>query len=131
MNKPQPAVQAAVGAYQDDRTDADLDHSSSNSRTATPRQQSERRPRLAEPVVIVEFWANRRGESIRIQLREFEGHTILDVRKHYTAADGVLRPTKKGISLAVARLPELANGIDKALIRARDLGLVDGEVGHG
>jgi Transcriptional Coactivator p15 (PC4) len=82
---------------------------------------------LAEPIIVAEFWANRRGESIRVQLREFEGIAILDVRKHYTAADGVLRPTKKGLSLVIRRLPDLAAAIAKAERQARELGLLGQE----
>ena len=62
-------------------------------------------PALAEPIVVGEFWANRRGESVRVQLREFEGHTLIDVRRHFTNGDGKLQATQKGIALAIARLP--------------------------
>jgi hypothetical protein len=68
----------------------------------------------------------RRG--VRVQLREFEGAALVDVRKHYTGADGKLQPTKKGLSLAIRRLPELAAAINKALAKAKQLGLVDDEV---
>jgi hypothetical protein len=81
-------------------------------------------PKLAEPIVVAEFWANRRGESVRVQLRTFEGAVIVDVRKHYTGAEGKLLPTKKGVSLVVRRLPDLAAAITKALAKARELGLL-------
>jgi hypothetical protein len=84
-------------------------------------------PPLAEPVIVSEFWANRRGESIRVQLSEFKGRALIDVRKYFTAKDGTLKPTKKGFAIAVARLPDLASGIGKALSKARDLGLIGGE----
>jgi hypothetical protein len=58
---------------------------------------------LAEPVIVAEFWANRRGESIRVQLSEFKGRALIDVRKYFTAKDGTLKPTKKGFAIAVAR----------------------------
>src|SRR5690242_4410428 len=67
---------------------------------------------------------NRRGESIRIQLREYEGAVLLDVRKHYTDSTGKLSPTKKGLSIVVHRLPDLAAGIAKALDRACELNLI-------
>jgi hypothetical protein len=88
-----------------------------------------KRPPLTEPIIVAEFWANRRGESIRIQLREFEGLALIDVRKHYTGADGKMAPTKKGISIAVTRLPDLNRAVAKALQKARELGLLckDGE----
>lgn len=80
---------------------------------------------LAEPVIVSEFWANRRGKSVRVQFREYEGATLIDIRKHYTASDGTLRPTAKGIALALRRLPELAAAINKAVTRAHELGLLD------
>jgi hypothetical protein len=79
---------------------------------------------LTEPIVVAEFWANRRGESIRVQLRKFEGVALVDVRKHYTGAEGKLLPTKKGLSLTLRRLPDLAAAITKALEKARALGLI-------
>jgi hypothetical protein len=89
------------------------------------------RPTLLEPLVVAEFWANRRGESVRVQLREYEGRALVDARKHYTAADGTLQPTPKGLSIVVARLPELAAAINKALAKARELGLIEpDEAGH-
>jgi hypothetical protein len=94
-------------------------------------QASVQRPSLAEPVIIAEFWANRRGEAIRVQLSEFKGRALLDVRKYYTAKDGTMQPTKKGFAIAVARLPELASGIGKALGKAQELGLIaDNGRGH-
>jgi hypothetical protein len=85
-----------------------------------------RTPKLPEPVIVAEFWANRRGESVRIQLREFEGLVLVDIRKHYTAADGRMLPTKKGLSIAIARLPDLARAIGKAVHKAQELGLLSG-----
>jgi hypothetical protein len=84
---------------------------------------------LSEPVIVADFWANRRGESVRVQLREFEGHALVDVRRHFTAPDGVLRPTKKGLSVVVARLPDLAAAINKALRTAIELGLIAADDG--
>jgi hypothetical protein len=88
------------------------------------------RPTLPEPVIVSEFWANRSGESVRVQLREYEGRALLDVRKHFTAENGKLQPTKKGLSIAVARLPDLAIAINRAVDKARELGLI-AEKGRG
>jgi hypothetical protein len=81
-------------------------------------------PVISEPIIVAEFWANRRGESVRIQLREFEGVALIDIRKHFTGADGKMLPTKKGLSVAVRRLPELIAGLRKALDKARELHLI-------
>ena len=84
-----------------------------------------KRPSIPEPVIVAEFWANRRGESVRVQLREFEGRPLVDVRKHFTNGEGKLQATKKGLAIAVIRLPELAAAINRALATARELGLVN------
>jgi hypothetical protein len=88
---------------------------------------SARAAALPEPVIVARFWANRRGEAIFIQLREYEGRALVDVRKHFTAKDGTMQPTKKGLSIVVARLPELAAALTKAAAKAVELGLLEGE----
>jgi hypothetical protein len=87
------------------------------------------KPPLTEPIVVAEFWCNRRGEAVRVQLKEFNGHPLVDVRKFFTDDDGCLVPTKKGLAIAIARLPDLARAIAKAVHKARELGLL-GEVSH-
>jgi hypothetical protein len=79
---------------------------------------------LNPAVVVSQFWANRQGESIHIQLLEFEGHALIDLRKYFTDKDGKLLPTRKGLSLVVARLPDLAAAINKAVRKATELGLI-------
>ena len=85
---------------------------------------SVRRSGITEPIIVSEFWANRRGETIRVQLREFEGRALIDLRKHFTDKTGKMQATKKGLALMVARLPELAAAINKALAKAHALGLI-------
>src|ERR1035437_1802278 len=70
---------------------------------------------LAEPVKVAEFWKNRKGESVRATLVTYEGRNCFDLRQHFTAHDGRMRPTKKGITVAVLRLPELAAAVNKAV----------------
>ncbi len=94
------------------------------------RQSNVQRATLTEPLIVTEFWANRSGESVRVQLRGFKGRSLIDIRKHYTDESGKLQPTKKGISIVVARLPDLAAALTKALGKARELGLIDDGPGH-
>ena len=79
---------------------------------------------MAEPIVVAEFWANCGGESICVQLRDYQGQALIDVRRYYTGAEGRLLPTAKGIAVSVRRLPELAAAIAKAERKAAELGLV-------
>jgi hypothetical protein len=81
--------------------------------------------RLPEPIEIAKFWANRGGEAVIVRLCELEGQMLVDVRKYYSAADGTLKPTPKGIALSIRKLPELAVAIGRALKRAHELGLLN------
>jgi hypothetical protein len=81
---------------------------------------------LAEPVEIAKFWKNRhRRESVHVALSEYEGHPLINVRVYATGADGIDRPTVKGIAMGIRKLPELARALVKAEARARELGLID------
>jgi Transcriptional Coactivator p15 (PC4) len=94
----------------------------------TWRQVADAVPLLAEPITIAEWWKNRRGESIRLVLSQFQGRSIVDLRTWYTA-DGKLKPGK-GFAAEVRHLPRLAAAIAKAEAKARELGLV-GDEGAG
>ncbi|MDA9415704.1 hypothetical protein XH81_12750 [Bradyrhizobium sp. CCBAU 25360] len=85
-----------------------------------------RKPELAEPVVVDQFWANRRLDAIIVDLSTYQGHNLVNVRKHAMDRDGKLKPTPKGVAIKIARLPDLAKAINKALAKARELGLLDG-----
>jgi ABC-type amino acid transport substrate-binding protein len=80
---------------------------------------------LPEPVEIAKFWKNRRHDAIVVSLSTYEGRNLVDVRQHFSGSDGKLKPTGKGVALVVLRLPELAEAINKALEKARELGLLD------
>jgi hypothetical protein len=83
---------------------------------------------LDDGLIVSEFWANRRGESVRIQIRTYEGRRVIDLRKYFTNKSGVLQPTRKGLTLAIKKLPDL--GISKACSAAADLGLLEPVPGH-
>jgi Transcriptional Coactivator p15 (PC4) len=83
--------------------------------------------KIAEPIVVAEWWKNRRGESVRLVLNTYEGRNVVDLRTWYTA-DGKLKPGK-GFAAEVKHLPRLADAIAKAEAKARELGLVGGEEG--
>jgi pantoate kinase len=82
---------------------------------------------LTEPVVVDRFFSNRRKDVIATTLQTFKGHALVDLRKHVHDREGKIRPTTKGITMKVTRLPDLAKAINKALEQARALGLLDGE----
>lgn len=85
------------------------------------------RATLPEPIEW-RLWKNRqRRDAVVVSLSPFEGNTLIGVRLYTTSQDGKMLPTAKGVSLVVERLPELAAAIDKALRKARELGLIDDE----
>jgi hypothetical protein len=87
-------------------------------------------PATIEPIEICKFWKSRdHSAHVRIEISEYHGHRLINLRIWQTGTDGIDRPTVKGIALSVRKLPELAAGIDKALRKAIELGLIkaDGE----
>jgi Transcriptional Coactivator p15 (PC4) len=83
------------------------------------------RPTLPEPVEVAKFWKNRKGDAVIVTLKEYGGKIIVDVRSNFTTKDGKFHPTSKGLALVVLRLPELAAAVNKALAKAKELGLLD------
>jgi hypothetical protein len=79
------------------------------------------------PVIVNQFFCNRRGEIVRVTIDQFEGVTVLDLRKHYTGSDGISRPTRKGLTVTIKRLPDLAKAVNEAVAKARELGLIEGQ----
>jgi hypothetical protein len=79
-------------------------------------------PTLSEPIVIAQWWRNRRGEAVRVRLSTFEGHNLIDIRTWHSA-DGKLVPGK-GFAASARHLPRLAAALVKAVTRATELGLI-------
>lgn len=64
-------------------------------------------------------------EVLRIQLTEFKGYELVNLRIWYRPDDGdELRPGNKGFTLRVEKLLELRAGIDQAIEQARREGLL-------
>jgi Transcriptional Coactivator p15 (PC4) len=87
-------------------------------------------PTLVEPITIAEFWKNRRGEPIRINLSTYKGRNLIDVRTWATdPAEGKLKPTTKGIATEMRYLPKLVSALAKAESKARELHLIPDDDG--
>jgi hypothetical protein len=85
---------------------------------------------LPEPIEW-RLWKNRqRRDAIVVSLSTFESRNLISVRTYTTSQDGKMLPTAKGVSLVVQRLPELAAAINKALVKARALGLIPDDGGE-
>jgi len=88
------------------------------------------RPTLPEPIEW-RLWKNRqRRDAIVVSLSTYEGHNLIGVRMHTTSQDGKMLPTAKGVSMMVARLPELAKAVELALAKARELHLLGDDQGE-
>lgn len=101
---------------------------SGNSEMSLPQSDSRRRrterTALSEPILIERFWKTRAGASVEIRLKSYEGRAFLDVREYQTSTDGKSVPTKKGVTVAIPRIPELAHAVSKAYEKAIDIGLL-------
>lgn len=56
------------------------------------------------------------SEEVRVQLREFRGHQLLDMRVYFRPEDGSEpRPTRKGLSVSVNLAPKLLEAVQAAM----------------
>ncbi|MCB4755630.1 MAG: transcriptional coactivator p15/PC4 family protein [Elusimicrobia bacterium] len=52
-------------------------------------------------------------DTVVVQIRTYRGRDYVDVRNHYTDAEGELKPTQKGINIEISRFKELKDLLDK------------------
>ena len=62
--------------------------------------------------LIAEFQKNAL-ETVRVSLREYKGHRLIDFRVYYRDDNDELRPTRKGVSLSVGLFDELKAATEK------------------
>ena len=96
--------------------------------TASPPRNSNPKPSTAAPTIVVGETALNSRDVLRVSLGEYEGRRTIDARKFYRRDDGSLCPTPKGLTLALDRLPALAEMVSAALDRARADGLLPAAV---
>jgi hypothetical protein len=87
------------------------------------------RQALSEPIIIAQWWRNRRGEAVRVQLSTWEGRSLIDVRTWHSS-EGKLVPGK-GLAVRVKHLPRLAAALAKAIAKATELGLISADNDDG
>ena len=65
-------------------------------------------------------------DELRIALKDFEGHRYVDVRTYTEYQDtGQQGPTKRGITIGLAKLPDLISALQEAERQARVQGLLE------
>jgi len=85
---------------------------------------------LQEPIEW-RLWKNRqRRDAVVVSLSTFENRNLISVRLFTTSQDGKMLPTAKGVSLVIARLPELAAAVANALNKAKAIGLINDDGGE-
>ena len=81
---------------------------------------------LATPIIIERICkSRRRDEHVRLELCEFHERPIFNLRIWRTGADGVDRPTERGIAMAVDKLPDVTRALLRAEDKCRELGLIN------
>lgn len=80
----------------------------------------------ANPPVVVATLEKNARERLRISLDHWRGHDLVDLRVCVPLAehDRTLVPTKAGVSVRVALLPELIESLQAAEVAARAQGLL-------
>jgi Transcriptional Coactivator p15 (PC4) len=65
-------------------------------------------------------------EECRVTLAEYRGHKLISLWRWYPDSDsgGEMRPGKRGVTVPIARLPELAAAVNEACERAKRDGLL-------
>lgn len=66
-------------------------------------------------------------EDVRVSLDEYSGHQLIDVRTYVDFKSGNVEgrgPTKKGVSLNIAKLPDLIAALEDARSEAERRGLI-------
>jgi Transcriptional Coactivator p15 (PC4) len=63
-------------------------------------------------------------EEARVTLTEYRGHRLISVWRWYAESNGEMRPGKRGATLPLAKLPDLAAALNAALDRAKADGLL-------
>jgi hypothetical protein len=81
---------------------------------------------LAEPLVVFQMWKGRqRNECIRLTVSRHHGKAVADLRIFFTTQSGHMQPTKKGVTVAIEKLPDLRKALEKAEARAIALDLIE------
>lgn len=73
---------------------------------------------------IIAEWPLNRRETIRVSLSEYNDRPVIDMRVWFDDGAGRAKPGRKGLTLGVKQLPQLADALVKALAEAKARGLM-------
>ena len=85
----------------------------------------------SDPIAQFKIKKNRRMDVVAVTIQNFtppngKPLVVVDVRLYAINKDGQNRPTARGVSMSIKRLPDLHEAVGKALVKAESLGLLDG-----
>jgi len=63
-------------------------------------------------------------DTVVFTITEYKDKPIFDIRLETTTMNGEKVFTPKGIAMAIERLPEFVEGVNKLLREAKDMGLI-------
>lgn len=52
-------------------------------------------------------------ETLKVQLTEYKGHELVDIRVYYRTANDELAPTRKGVTISPALIPWLKTALEE------------------
>ncbi|MFG1189501.1 transcriptional coactivator p15/PC4 family protein [Xanthobacter flavus] len=65
--------------------------------------------------ITVAEWPKNGKETLRVQLTEYQGRPIIDLRVWYEGRDGELRPSRSGLTCSTSHVERLADALAEAL----------------
>jgi len=74
---------------------------------------------------LIAQWNRTSSEAVRVQLCQYNGTSLIEVRIYWRNHEGEYRPSRKGISLGLKHLPALADALAQAEAKARAMGLLE------
>lgn len=74
---------------------------------------------------VASLWKSPRNrqQAIQVGLKSFAGHDYCDIRIYEAIGSGFMRPSSKGLTVSLQKLPQLAKALGDAHRQAVQLGL--------
>jgi len=106
-------------------TTADISRAIRDRQTGTLEGPSKSEIRADGFPIIVTEWPRSTHEIVRITLGRYKNRFTIDIRSWFQNSDRIFKPSLRGLTLDIKHLQKLAEGLDRALMRADLLGLVE------
>lgn len=74
---------------------------------------------------IVGTLGTEKKQAIKVNIKEWNGLTYVDIRTHYTGSDNAWYPTKKGLFVCEDKISELITLLEQAEMALKSKGRID------